>query len=170
MKTEPIELFQKKRPVIVSGPCSAETEEQTLETCRQVAATGQRLSELNTQLRHVEKAILLTENDYESLFNQYIALKNAATELGYALNGDPMAFTLDIDQVPSINQRIGILNYEQFNTTSEPTATHRMVLSIANEEFQPLKEKLVEVIDDFASLQEQLEAAGAPYTPYQFKD
>lgn len=40
MKTEPIELFQKKRPVIVSGPCSAETEEQTLETCRQVAATG----------------------------------------------------------------------------------------------------------------------------------
>ena len=40
MRTEPIELFQKKRPVIVSGPCSAETEEQTLETCRQVAATG----------------------------------------------------------------------------------------------------------------------------------
>jgi len=40
MKTEPIALFQEKRPVIVSGPCSAETEEQTLETCRQVAATG----------------------------------------------------------------------------------------------------------------------------------
>ncbi|MEM6642522.1 MAG: chorismate mutase [Bacteroidota bacterium] len=40
MNIEPIELFQKKRPVIVSGPCSAETEEQTLETCRQVAATG----------------------------------------------------------------------------------------------------------------------------------
>ena len=40
MKIEPIKLFQEKRPVIVSGPCSAETEEQTLETCRQVAATG----------------------------------------------------------------------------------------------------------------------------------
>jgi len=40
MHTEPIELFAKKRPVIVSGPCSAETEEQTLETCRRVAATG----------------------------------------------------------------------------------------------------------------------------------
>jgi len=40
MNIEPIELFQKKRPIIVSGPCSAETEEQTLETCRQVAATG----------------------------------------------------------------------------------------------------------------------------------
>jgi len=41
MHTEPIELFQKKRPVIVSGPCSAETEAQTLETCRKVAATGE---------------------------------------------------------------------------------------------------------------------------------
>ncbi|MEM6737785.1 MAG: chorismate mutase [Bacteroidota bacterium] len=40
MNLKSIELFKKKRPVIVSGPCSAETEEQTLETCRRVAATG----------------------------------------------------------------------------------------------------------------------------------
>lgn len=29
-----------EKPLIISGPCSAETKEQTLETCRQVAATG----------------------------------------------------------------------------------------------------------------------------------
>ncbi len=29
-----------KRPLIISGPCSAETKEQTLETCKQLAATG----------------------------------------------------------------------------------------------------------------------------------
>ena len=40
MNTQPIPLFEEKRPIIVSGPCSAETEEQTLETCRRVAATG----------------------------------------------------------------------------------------------------------------------------------
>lgn len=28
------------KPLIISGPCSAETKEQTLETCRQLAATG----------------------------------------------------------------------------------------------------------------------------------
>lgn len=28
------------KPLIISGPCSAETEEQTIETCRQIAATG----------------------------------------------------------------------------------------------------------------------------------
>jgi len=28
------------RPVVISGPCSAETEEQTVETCKRLAATG----------------------------------------------------------------------------------------------------------------------------------
>ena len=28
------------RPLIISGPCSAETESQTIETCKQIAATG----------------------------------------------------------------------------------------------------------------------------------
>ena len=32
--------MKAKRPLIISGPCSAETEEQTLETCRRIAATG----------------------------------------------------------------------------------------------------------------------------------
>lgn len=34
-----IDLYGQK-PLIIAGPCSAETEEQTLETCRQIAATG----------------------------------------------------------------------------------------------------------------------------------
>ncbi len=32
--------LRAKRPLIISGPCSAETEEQTLDTCRRLAATG----------------------------------------------------------------------------------------------------------------------------------
>ena len=32
--------LKSKKPLIISGPCSAETEEQTLATCRALAATG----------------------------------------------------------------------------------------------------------------------------------
>lgn len=32
--------LRAKRPLIISGPCSAETEEQTIETCKRLAATG----------------------------------------------------------------------------------------------------------------------------------
>lgn len=39
METKRFDL-RGKRPLIISGPCSAETEEQTLETCRRLAASG----------------------------------------------------------------------------------------------------------------------------------
>ena len=40
MKIKPIDIFTNKRPVIISGPCSAESEEQVLSTCGQIAKNG----------------------------------------------------------------------------------------------------------------------------------
>ena len=39
---QPITLpgLDLKRPILIAGPCSAETEEQTLETAKQLAANG----------------------------------------------------------------------------------------------------------------------------------
>lgn len=37
---ETVQQVWEKRPLIISGPCSAETETQVLETCQQLAATG----------------------------------------------------------------------------------------------------------------------------------
>lgn len=39
-QTSAIQEIWKKRPLIISGPCSAETEEQVLETATRLAATG----------------------------------------------------------------------------------------------------------------------------------
>lgn len=38
--TVPVVELMKKRPLIIAGPCSAETEEQVLSTAQQLAATG----------------------------------------------------------------------------------------------------------------------------------
>lgn len=40
MKTNPIQLFTKKKPIVISGPCSAETEDQVISTCTQIAEKG----------------------------------------------------------------------------------------------------------------------------------
>ena len=37
---ETVQKAWSKRPLIISGPCSAETEEQVLETAQRLAATG----------------------------------------------------------------------------------------------------------------------------------
>lgn len=140
------------------------------ELARQVSSTQRRMSELDDQLKHVEKAILLTEADQASLFSSYESIKNRLTDLGYALNGDPVASTLDIEKKPTVGDRIGLLNYEQFNTTTSPTQTHRDVYQITVDEFGPMKASLKEILGQFEGLQNQLEAAGAPYTPYRIKN
>lgn len=42
MNLEPITLpgIENKRPLVIAGPCSAETEEQVLETAKELAAQG----------------------------------------------------------------------------------------------------------------------------------
>jgi chorismate mutase len=40
IQTKPIEALLQKRPLVISGPCSAETEEQVVETANRLAATG----------------------------------------------------------------------------------------------------------------------------------
>jgi chorismate mutase len=42
MELQPIfePITEETRPLVIAGPCSAETEEQTLETARQLAAKG----------------------------------------------------------------------------------------------------------------------------------
>ncbi len=34
--------IEAKRPIVIAGPCSAETEEQVMETAKQLAAKGQK--------------------------------------------------------------------------------------------------------------------------------
>ena len=34
--------IEAKRPIVIAGPCSAETEEQVMDTARQLAAKGQK--------------------------------------------------------------------------------------------------------------------------------
>lgn len=138
---------------------------------RQVSSVQRRMSEMSNQMRHIEKAILLTESDQATMFNAYVTLKTSLSDLQTELNGDRTAGTLDIDQIPTVASRIGLLNYEQFNTTSTPTGTHRRVFEIASEEFSPIKAKLDALISGpFKDLQDQLEAAGAPYTPYRIDE
>ena len=34
---------EAKRPIVIAGPCSAETEEQVMDTAKQLAAKGQKI-------------------------------------------------------------------------------------------------------------------------------
>ncbi|MFY0607199.1 MAG: glycosyl hydrolase [Cyclobacteriaceae bacterium] len=135
-----------------------------------VGGTGQVLREIRSQLKHINDALLRAEiapdNELYSLAKK---VESATNELGLQLSGDPTAYTLDMDMPPSVADRLGMLVYQLFSSTSDPTQTNMDSYEIAKEEFMPISDALSELVKgDLAKLQEGLKSIGAPYTPYNF--
>ncbi len=136
------------------------------ELSRKIEGAGRMMSELGNRMRHIKVAIEQLTAPSEDLFAEYYALNSKSRALRKALYGDGLKTRLDIDQVPTPATRIGWIEYEQKNTTSDPTGTHRMSYQIALEEFEPILDDLKKLIKvDLENIENKLEEADAPYTP-----
>jgi hypothetical protein len=67
---------------------------------------------------------------------------------------------------PSINERMGYLAYSHWSSTSAVTQTQKDADEIIADEFPPSLEHLRRIKNiDIKALEDELEAAGAPWTP-----
>ena len=134
---------------------------------RKVQASQKMLGEVESQLKHMEEAAKRTNLPQAEFSAEIRSLKDQLTEIGYQLNADPIAAKLDMDKVPTVGSRIGLLVYEQFYSTSAPTGTHQRTFAIAEEEFSPILTRIKDLVTkDLVAMQQKLAEAGAPYTPY----
>ena len=83
------------------------------------------------------------------------------------LFGDRIRGSLNEPGVPGISGRLGTAR-GLWDTRMTPTATMRRELEIAGTDFAGLENELAAFLDvDLMSLEEELAAAGAPWTPGQ---
>ncbi|MEM7552266.1 MAG: glycosyl hydrolase [Bacteroidota bacterium] len=141
------------------------------ELSRAIQGAQKSISEMENQLKHIAKAIERTQVNQQDLLTDMKKVHNAINDLKLRLNGDPVATQLDIQKPPTPASRIGWISYEQGNSTTDPTETHKMSLAIAQEEFKPILADIKKLVNgDLKDLQQKLEEAGAPYTPYTLPD
>ncbi len=141
-------------------------QKEVTELSRRIEGAGRVLSEIDNKLRHIKEAIKMVDSPGTELTEQYYAVTAKIKEIRRGLYGDNIKTRLDIDQPPSPSGRVGWINYEQKNTTSAPTGTHRMSLAIAKEEAEPIISQIKEIATkDIEELERILEDMGAPYTP-----
>ena len=134
---------------------------------RAIKGAQKTIDEIENQIKHIKEAISLAESQEQELIQKLELIKTKLYSLKVDLNDDPVASTLDIDKPPTPASRVQNIVYEQSKSTTAPTATHTTSLTIAEEEFLPMLQRLQKLINtDLKSLQEELERAGAPYTPY----
>jgi photosystem II stability/assembly factor-like uncharacterized protein len=133
-----------------------------------IRATQQTLSEVQNQVKYMNAAIIKAEVAYDSDIVKTVRnFEKKIYELKTQLNGDRVASTLDINKPPSVGARMGMLVYQMFASTSDPTQTNKDSYSIAAEEFTPILKSVQNLInEDLKSIQNELINIGAPYTPH----
>jgi len=87
-------------------------------------------------------------------------------DLRVAFRGDRTISSRSEPVPPSLVGRVGNIVSGAWNITSAPTATQKESYSIAAEAFADLLPRLRTLVEeDLTQLEEELEAAGGPWTP-----
>jgi len=98
--------------------------------------------------------------------SQVRALDSMLADLKVELRGDRTISSRGESTPPSLMGRIGQIVSGSWNATSAPTVTHRSNYRIAAEAFSDWLPRLRTLMEqDLAALEDELEAAGGPWTP-----
>ncbi len=128
--------------------------------------TSGAISEGLTELTYMRKAVTQMDVPEESLLVDINAVESKLKAMQRQLSGDPIKAQLDMDPTPSVADRIGRVLGESKYSSSQPTATHMMSLSIAQDELSSIIGNLQEVTEkDMVSLRAKMQKAGSPYIP-----
>jgi photosystem II stability/assembly factor-like uncharacterized protein len=124
------------------------------------------LQEGLVRIAAIRKALEDTPAGDPRLLDEARALKDRLADLLDELNGDPIRENvLREPAAPTLGERIGRIFLWNRNTAL-PTRTQEDSYTLAASEFGPWLDRLRQLLEhDLASLEDRLEAAGAPWTP-----
>ncbi|MEO1448948.1 MAG: glycosyl hydrolase, partial [Bacteroidota bacterium] len=135
------------------------------ELSRSVDGANSLRRELDNKLAHIQAAVAKTPAATPDLMKEVHDLKAQMRGINMALNGDASLSRREFETPPSISNRVGLILYGSWGSTSAPTQTMKDGYDIAAEAFEPVMSDLKGVIKSVKGLEDKLEELGAPYTP-----
>lgn len=133
---------------------------------RSVSGAVQSANELKSRIASVKRALVETPTVAADLMPRARAIETANNNLLRALVGDQALQARNEPAPASIQNRVSQIMDEENTSSSRPTNTHVESFKVASEELSQqlvTLRKLIEV--DLVSLEKDMEAAGAPWTP-----
>jgi hypothetical protein len=144
----------------------ADFQYRVAELAREMGGVGAEMGRMADRLRHMRAALVQTPQADESLFGRIDEMNARLGEMRVRFSGDRLRGQWNEPSPPSIQSRLGYAQYGHWSTRQEPTETQRTSFEIAQREFTAFIgdfRRLVEV--DLVQLENDLAAAGAPWTP-----
>jgi hypothetical protein len=96
---------------------------------------------------------------------QLLVIDQKLTNINTMLNGDATLSRREFETKPSINGRIGSIEYTLWGVSAAPTQTFVKSFEIASEQFNEVMKLLTEADEDIVKAEVILEQNNAPYTP-----
>ncbi|REK04837.1 MAG: glycosyl hydrolase [Bacteroidetes bacterium] len=132
---------------------------------RSAAGADQYISELKNKIKHVKVALIDVPSLLPEVASKLYNIEQKLHETEVIMNGDASMARREFETAPSINSRIGIMEYTVWNSTQAPSNTFRKSHEIASRQFEKVLKDLKQVHQDFREIEKTLEQHKAPYTP-----
>ena len=143
-------------------------EDKVANLAKIIYGTDNALEEMKKQVQFIKQAILRTPNIPADLMGKAEAVDMKLDDILWKFNGQRAKASSEENwpQPPSIYGRLNALVYSHWGSTSEITETQKNLFNILKVEFPPILDELRTIQDvDIKVLSEELEKAGAPWTP-----
>ena len=136
---------------------------EVAELQRSIAGSSRIMGEVNEKLDLIEHAIRTYPGTDLSLLKEVERLRNSYHDCTVKLWGDGIRANNEFETVPSITNRIGIVEYQLFANRSGMTKTQQTNKAIAEEEYKEFRISLDDILVRIKSLESKLEVAKIPY-------
>jgi hypothetical protein len=137
---------------------------EVAELNRKVSGANRLMDETNDEIQLMEKALMLYPNTDMSLLKEIKELKTIMYDCNILMNGDGVRAAHEFEVAPSIQSRLGMVEYQLYDNTAGVSNTHKANKTIVEAEYAELRVKLDEVIKRVQVLQAKLDAVAIPYT------
>ena len=131
-----------------------------------VQAANATIGETRTRLQAIRETLMRSTSDDTSMADAVRAMEMRLHGLADRLGGaQKRAFANDPGPV-SISRRLMVAGMDKDFSAYGPTPTHEMSLDIAQRQFEAFSDELDQLVgQDLPALEQQLNAAGVPWTP-----
>ncbi len=151
----------------VADPATlAAFQHQVADLQRAVMGASRAAGEAEEQLRYLRQAVAATPAAGPEFLSRIGQLEDRLADLQLEMDGDSLRRSRNLPTPPSISSRVNTVVRGLWRSTAGATATQERDYGLAADAFDEYLPRLRQLIEtDLESLQDDLEAIGAPWTP-----
>jgi hypothetical protein len=145
-----------------------EFNKKVAELTRTVSGTDSHKKELDKKVKYLKKAVFESANTPIEIYNEVLAVEAKLEVLNRKLNGDGLKSSYEGSVPTSIKDRVSLLTYGLWTTTSAPTTTFLKSYEVAAIQFSEIFNSLESIGNEIITIEKKMKENAAPYTPGRF--